>query len=208
MKIAMLETLQALVAQIKTRFVAKDGTKVLTDHNFDATSKAKVDAMNSVAPFGATSTKGGLYLPEDKSKLDGVQAGAQVNVIETILKNGTALTVADKAVDIPVPTKISDLTNDTEHQSRTEILQLIASHSKVRKTIVDTLPAVEGAEEGVIYLLPKMQGDEQNGYKEYMVIDGAWEQIGDTDTTVDLTDYVKFSDLEAITLGEIQAAFA
>lgn len=208
MKIATLETLQALVDQIKTRFVAKDGTKVLTDNNFDATAKAKVDAINPAAPHGATSTKGGLYLPEDKSKLDGVEAGAQANVIETILRNGTAMPVTGKAVDIAVPTKISDLANDTEHQSRTEILQLIASHSKVRKTIVDTLPAVEGADEGVIYLLPKNAGDEQNGYKEYMVIDGAWEQIGDTDTTVDLTDYVKLSDLEVITLAEIQAAFA
>ena len=208
MKIATLETLVALVDQIKTRFVAKDGTKVLTDHNYDAASKAKVDAINPAAPHGATSTKGGLYLPEDKSKLDGVQDGAQVNVIETILRNGTAMTVAGKAVDIAVPTKISDLTNDTDHQSRTEILQLVASHSKVRMTIVETLPAAAGAEEGVIYLLPKMQGDVQNGYKEFMVIDGAWEQIGDTATTVDLTDYIKLSDLRPITEDEIQAAFS
>ena len=37
-------------------------------------------------------------------KLAGIAAGAQVNVIETVKVNGTALTPQDKAVDIPVPT--------------------------------------------------------------------------------------------------------
>ena len=48
-----------------------------------------------------------------KDKLDGIASGAQVNVIETVKKNGTALTVTSKAVDIIVPTKVSDLTNDS-----------------------------------------------------------------------------------------------
>ena len=38
------------------------------------------------------------------SKLSGIEAGAQVNKIETIKVNGTALTITDKAVDITVPT--------------------------------------------------------------------------------------------------------
>lgn len=40
-------------------------------------------------------------------------AGAQPNVIETVKRNGTALSVTNKAVDITVPTKTSDLTNDS-----------------------------------------------------------------------------------------------
>ena len=47
-----------------------------------------------------------------KNKLDGISANAQVNVIETVKRNGTALTVTNKAVDISVPTKLSDLNND------------------------------------------------------------------------------------------------
>lgn len=39
----------------------------------------------------------------DVSKLAGIAAGAQVNVIETVKVNGTALTPTDKAVDVPVP---------------------------------------------------------------------------------------------------------
>lgn len=40
-------------------------------------------------------------------------SGAQANVIETIKVNGTALTPSSKAVNITVPTKVSDLTNDS-----------------------------------------------------------------------------------------------
>ena len=48
------------------------------------------------------------------SKLSGIATGAQVNVIETVKVNGTALTPdANKAVDVTVPTKTSDLTNDS-----------------------------------------------------------------------------------------------
>lgn len=39
--------------------------------------------------------------------------GYQANVIETVKVNGTALTITSKAVDVPVPTKVSDLTNDS-----------------------------------------------------------------------------------------------
>jgi len=45
--------------------------------------------------------------------LSGIANGAQVNVIETVKKNGTALTVTNKAVDISVPTKTSDISNDS-----------------------------------------------------------------------------------------------
>lgn len=43
------------------------------------------------------------YTDAEKTKLDGIAAGAQVNVIETVKVNGTALTPdANKAVDVPV----------------------------------------------------------------------------------------------------------
>lgn len=44
------------------------------------------------------------YTNDEKTKLEGIAAGAQVNVIETIKVNGVALTPADKAVDVTVPT--------------------------------------------------------------------------------------------------------
>ena len=47
-----------------------------------------------------------------KTKLDGIAAGAQVNVIESISVNGTSQTITSKGVDITMPTKLTDLTND------------------------------------------------------------------------------------------------
>lgn len=50
----------------------------------------------------------------DITKLNGIEAGAEANVIETVKVNGTALTPdANKAVDVTVPTATSDLTNDS-----------------------------------------------------------------------------------------------
>ena len=44
------------------------------------------------------------YTTDEKTKLEGIADGAQVNVIETVKVNGVALTPADKAVDVTVPT--------------------------------------------------------------------------------------------------------
>lgn len=61
----------------------------------------------------ATTSANGLMSSTDKTKLDGVEAGAEENTIETIKVNGSALTPdANKAVDVTVPTSLTDLAND------------------------------------------------------------------------------------------------
>lgn len=52
---------------------------------------------------------------------DLVTAGGEPNVIETVKVNGVAQEVTEKAVDIKVPTKVSDLTNDSAFQTNTEV---------------------------------------------------------------------------------------
>lgn len=62
----------------------------------------------------------------------------------------------------------------------------------------DVLIVMELPEEGiknVIYLVPDESGNEQNRFKEYIYIDGAWECIGSTTVAADLTDYVKRNDI-------------
>lgn len=61
----------------------------------------------------ATASNDGLMSSSDFSKLAGITAGAQPNVIEVVKQNGTTLTITNKAVDVTVPTKTSDLTNDS-----------------------------------------------------------------------------------------------
>ena len=57
----------------------------------------------------ATTTADGLLSKDDKSKLNNIAAGAQVNAIESISANGTALSPDDhKNVDIPLATSEVD----------------------------------------------------------------------------------------------------
>ncbi len=49
----------------------------------------------------------------DKTKLNGIAVGAQVNIIESVKRNGAALAISGKTVDVTVPTKTSDLTHDS-----------------------------------------------------------------------------------------------
>lgn len=58
------------------------------------------------------------YTTAEKNKLSAIEASADVNVIETVKVNGSALTPdANKAVDVTVPTATSDLTNDGDGTS-------------------------------------------------------------------------------------------
>lgn len=50
----------------------------------------------------ATASNKGLMTSTQASKLDGIAGGAQVNVIESVKMNNTALTVSSKAVNIPL----------------------------------------------------------------------------------------------------------
>lgn len=53
------------------------------------------------------------FTTAEKNKLSNIEAGAEVNVIETIQVNNQSLTPTGKAVNIQVPTKTSDITNDS-----------------------------------------------------------------------------------------------
>ena len=53
------------------------------------------------------------YTAGEKTKLAGVASGAQVNVLEGIQKNGTTVSITNKIANIAVPTKTSELTNDS-----------------------------------------------------------------------------------------------
>lgn len=53
-----------------------------------------------------------------ENKLTNIEENAQVNVIETVKVNGTALVVSEKAVDITVPTKVEQLSDYTTISER------------------------------------------------------------------------------------------
>ena len=61
------------------------------------------------------------YTSTEKNKLSGIASGAQANVIESVKVNGTALSVTSKAVNVTVPTKTSQLQNDSTYVKKTEL---------------------------------------------------------------------------------------
>lgn len=74
-----------------------------------------------------------------------IATSAQVNVIETIKVNNTALTPSSKAVNITIPTNNNQLTNgagyQTSSQVQTAINSAIAGITSIRFEIVQTLPS-------------------------------------------------------------------
>lgn len=180
------------------------------------------------------------YTTTEKSKLAGIAANAQVNVIETIAVNGANQQVSDKKVNITVPTAVSNLTNDSGFQTATQVNSAISSatadfmtEGEITQAISEATAdlateeyvtqqlanynkkeVVESTEEmtdkNTIYLMESAQPGQNNIYDEYIVVDTGSgpvaEKIGTTE--VDLTNYVKNTDLVAITNGEIDTIMA
>lgn len=61
------------------------------------------------------------YTSADQTKLAGIENGAQANTIETVKVNNTTLEATNKSVNIKVPTKNSDLVNDSGYVASTDV---------------------------------------------------------------------------------------
>ena len=164
------------------------------------------------------------YTTAEKTKLAGIDESADANLIESVKVNGAPLEIdSSKAVNITVPTDNSSLANGAGYQTATDVNNLIdakgyqtasqvnsivntavANAAHLKRAIVDVLP--ESGEENTIYLVPSTSSKDGNVKDEYMWINSAWEKIGSSE--VDLTGYLKESDLTVITTAEIDAMFA
>ena len=164
------------------------------------------------------------YTTAEKTKLAGIDESADANLIESVKVNGAPLEIdSSKAVNITVPTDNSSLANGAGYQTATDVNNLIdakgyqtasqvnsivntavANAAHLKRAIVDVLP--ESGEENTIYLVPSASSKDGNVKDEYMWINSAWEKIGSSE--VDLTGYLKESDLTVITTAEIDAMFA
>ena len=103
-----------------------------------------------------------------------------------------------------IPTKVSDISNDLNYQTGTQVQSAIdtaiAGITQFDFEIVQELPAT--GEKGVIYLVAN-SGSGTNIYDEYIWVTStsSYEKIGTTD--VDLSGYWSKSELVSITNVEI-----
>lgn len=93
--------------------------------------------------------------------------------------------VVNKADKSEIPTKVSQLSNDIDYATKSEV-NAIAS-ARLRREAVDVLPAVEDAVENTIYLVPNNSSEANNIKDEYLFINGEFELLGTTET--DLSNY-------------------
>jgi len=140
-----------------------------------------------VVPVSGKGLSANDYTDADKSKLAGIEAGAQVNVIESVKVNGTALTPSSKTVDVAVPTKTSDLSNDSDYITATAVASTYATKAEITavykvkgsKATYSDLPSSGNVTGDVWNIL-----DTGSNY----VWDGsAWDKLSET---VDLSGYV------------------
>ena len=126
----------------------------------------------------------------DVSNLLEKLSGATENNVVVVGANGT---VKDGG------TLLSDLA------TKTYVGEEIAKTTHLTKEIVATIPEVADAKENIIYMIKddSISGDDK--YNEYMLIDGAFVKIGDT--SIDLSGYVKTSDISTISTEQINALF-
>lgn len=142
-----------------------------------------------------------------KNKLNGIATGAEVNV----QSDWSVTSTSSDAYIKNKPTKVSQFTNDSGFQNATQVQNAInaalADITGIDFQIVQTLPST--GEKGVIYLVPN-SGSGNNSYDEYIWITNGstsrFEKIGTTD--VDLSGYVLYTDLVAITNSEIDTIVA
>ena len=77
----------------------------------------------------------------------------------------------------------------------TKIATAIGSAGHLKRLVVEQLPEVSAADVDTIYMVKDATVTTGDAYKEYMVIDGAFAQIGDT--SVNLEPYATTADVEA-----------
>lgn len=92
---ARMDGIDAAILAVPVKSVTTDAVLKLSE-----AGALSVDMSNFVTKDGDKVLSTNDFTNDLKAKLEGVAAGAQVNVIETIKVNGTALVVEDKAVDI------------------------------------------------------------------------------------------------------------
>lgn len=153
--------------------------------SFDLTKKPSLKHLMDVAERVNTE------LTPVKTRIKALEdVGAQANILEAVKVNGTAQAISDKAVDITVPTKASELENDAKYQTDTDVAAAVAAADHLKRKIVESTDAIDVEADDAtqyIYMVLKSSTKAGDKYDEYMVIDGAVERVGDW--TVDLSGY-------------------
>ena len=168
----------------------------------------------------ATTSEDGLMSAADKTKLNGIAENANNFVLEEAtsttlggVKIGAGVNVTDDgtiSVNIPaVPTKVSDLTNDSGFQTASDvssaITEALGDIDEFKIVMVgenEELPS-PGIENTFYFkLLPTSEQEDGDLYEEFIYINGAYEPLGKR--KIDLTGYWSKTELVALTNSDLE----
>lgn len=206
-KFVSVERLALALQTLKEKVVLKEVGKGLFSGKYaDLTGKPTIpsktsELQNDSSFVDATTLNGKGYLTKESDPT--VPAWAKASSKPTY----TAAEVGALPSDTAIPTKVSQLTNDSGFQTSSQVSsaitkatsslasqsyvgQQIAAAAHLKREKVSTLPAVSSANENTIYMVPK-SGSGNDVYNEYMLIDGKFELIGNS--AADLTNYLQES---------------
>ena len=129
---------------------------------------------------------------------------AEENVIISIRRNGKILPPQNKAVNIPVPEKVSELQNDTAYVSEAKYHELKEMLRVLCMQTADALPGVAASDRNTLYFIRKASAEPGKRFDTYAYIDGQAEKIGGVD--FDINDYALISAIDkadTATISEI-----
>ena len=196
-----------LISKVKSLLSGKVDVvegKGLSSNDYTAAEKQKL------ADIATGANK--YTLPVAGDSLGGVKSGGDVSIDSTGVVtvgglaqkapiNSPTFTGSPKA---PTPAKGNNSTQvATTAFVTTAVGEAVADITGIKFDVVTALPSTGVA--GTIYLKSN-NGSAPNSHDEYIWVNGAWEKIGTTD--VDLSGYLKRTDMVAITNAEIDAMFS
>lgn len=208
------------------KYVAKEAGKVLSTNDFTNAYKTKLDGIET----GANKTVVDESLNKESTnpvqnkviatKLEEITSqGGEPNTIETIKVNGSPLKPdGSKAVDISVPTKVSQLTNDSGYQTAANVEQTLTSKNYATKSDISSVYKYKGSvstytelpqsnrQVGDVYNVETADASHQIKAGDNVAWNGtAWDVLSGT---VDLSNYYDMTNYPLCTNQDIDEMFA
>ena len=151
------------------------------------------NTLFSATLINADSMGAGLMSVKDKSKLNGIADGAQVNVIESVKVNNKALSVTSKAVNLFLPSSF-----DSIYTANSVSLQGVADQSPTPGYKMDIAAATQSAA-GVMSSTDKAKLDgiaagAQVNVLESVKVNGTALSVSEKSVNIDLSPYAKSAD--------------
>lgn len=215
-----------LDAKNDEKYVAKEAGKVLSTNDFTNEYKTKLEGIEAQANktvVDSALNKESTNPVQNKviaTKLEEITSqGGEPNTIETIKVNGSPLEPdGSKAVDISVPTKVSQLQNDSGYQTAANVEQTLTSKNYATKSDISSVYKYKGSVEtygelpqseqqiGDVYNVET--ADSSHGVKagDNVAWNGtAWDVLSGT---VDLSNYYDMTNYPLCQNADIDEMFA